>query len=157
MSIESRLNGYFVRKLNQYTIDNDDLEDVRMKLDKTHNGLEEVKSRIIEYLAVKQMTNNLRGPIICLVGPPGVGKTSLANKPVSVGDKNYTAYNIQPYLSDCGEYEISTSLNRNNKTHLLIVNTGTFEFDKNTKIVSVKNADVTPLWCYVRQMTIFSY
>lgn len=63
---------------NQNTIDNDDLEDVRDKLDHSHNGLEKVKTRIIEYLAVKQMTNSLRGPIICLVGPPGVGKTSLA-------------------------------------------------------------------------------
>ncbi len=63
---------------NTYTIDNDDLEDVRLKLDTSHNGLEKVKTRIIEYLAVKQMTNSLRGPIICLVGPPGVGKTSLA-------------------------------------------------------------------------------
>lgn len=63
---------------NTYTIDNDDLEDVRLKLDASHNGLEKVKTRIIEYLAVKQMTNSLRGPIICLVGPPGVGKTSLA-------------------------------------------------------------------------------
>lgn len=63
---------------NNYTVDNDDLEDVRLKLDASHNGLEKVKTRIIEYLAVKQMTNSLRGPIICLVGPPGVGKTSLA-------------------------------------------------------------------------------
>ncbi len=63
---------------NHYTIDNDDLEAVRSKLDDSHNGLEKVKTRIIEYLAVKQMTNSLRGPIICLVGPPGVGKTSFA-------------------------------------------------------------------------------
>ena len=63
---------------NTYTIDNDDLETVRKKLDTSHNGLDYVKTRIIEYLAVKQMTNSLRGPIICLVGPPGVGKTSFA-------------------------------------------------------------------------------
>ena len=63
---------------NNMTIDNDDLIAVRNILDSSHNGLEKVKTRIVEYLAVKQMTNSLRGPIICLVGPPGVGKTSLA-------------------------------------------------------------------------------
>lgn len=63
---------------NKYTIDNDDLNEVKEKLDTTHNGLNKIKTRIIEYLAVKQMTNSLKSPIICLVGPPGVGKTSLA-------------------------------------------------------------------------------
>lgn len=63
---------------NYHTIDNDDLIDVRNKLDESHNGLENVKTRIIEYLAVKKLTNSLRSPIICLVGPPGVGKTTLA-------------------------------------------------------------------------------
>ena len=63
---------------NKYTKDNDDLENVQDILNSSHYALSEVKDRIIEYLAVKQNTNNLKSPIICLVGPPGVGKTSLA-------------------------------------------------------------------------------
>ena len=63
---------------NNYTEDRKDLKKVREILDSTHYGLENVKDRVIEYLAVKQNTNNLRSPIICLVGPPGVGKTTFA-------------------------------------------------------------------------------
>ena len=63
---------------NKYTKDNNDLESVQNILNSTHYALSEVKDRVIEYLAVQQNTNNLKSPIICLVGPPGVGKTSLA-------------------------------------------------------------------------------
>ncbi len=54
-----------------------DLKGAQELLDNDHHGLEKVKDRIIEYLAVQQRTNKLTGPILCLVGPPGVGKTSL--------------------------------------------------------------------------------
>src|SRR6266516_3588371 len=56
---------------------NKDLVDAQQILDHDHYGLEKVKERIVEYLAVQQRTNKLTGPILCLVGPPGVGKTSL--------------------------------------------------------------------------------
>lgn len=58
--------------------DNNDLADVAKKLDKNHYGLEKVKDRIIEYLAVKIMTGHNPSTILCFAGPPGVGKTSLA-------------------------------------------------------------------------------
>ena len=63
---------------NKFTKDVSDLQEVKYILDSSHYALTDVKTRILEYLAVKQNTDNLRSPIICLVGPPGVGKTSLA-------------------------------------------------------------------------------
>ena len=54
-----------------------DLDEAQVILDEDHYGLEKVKDRIVEYLAVQNRTNMLKGPILCLVGPPGVGKTSL--------------------------------------------------------------------------------
>ena len=62
----------------QETKDVEDIQKVEDVLNADHYGLEKVKERIVEHLAVKQMTQNLKAPIICLAGPPGVGKTSLA-------------------------------------------------------------------------------
>lgn len=60
------------------TKDQLDIERSAAILNRDHDGLETVKERVLEYLAVRQLTNSLRGPILCLEGPPGVGKTSLA-------------------------------------------------------------------------------
>ena len=73
----------------QTTEDNNDLKVVEERLDEDHFGLEKVKERILEHLAVKQMTNSLKSPIICLVGPPGVGKTSLAKSVARALDRKF--------------------------------------------------------------------
>lgn len=63
-------------------------------LNRDHDGLESVKERVLEYLAVQQMTNSLRGPILCLVGPPGVGKTSLAKSIAESLDRNFVRVSL---------------------------------------------------------------
>ena len=62
------------------TYQNNNLEDIKKKLDMNHYGLEEIKSRILEYVALKNNNDEIKSPIICLVGPPGVGKTSIARQ-----------------------------------------------------------------------------
>jgi len=62
----------------EYSQDRNDIKVAEVILEEDHYGLEEVKERILEYLAVRVLTNNSKGQILCLVGPPGVGKTSLA-------------------------------------------------------------------------------
>lgn len=61
----------------EYTIDNTDMQNAAKALNKDHYGLEKVKERILEHLAVMKLRNDFKSPIICLYGPPGVGKTSL--------------------------------------------------------------------------------
>jgi len=62
---------------SKQTEDNLDIENARQILDADHYGLDKIKKRILEYLAVRKLKNDMRGPILCFVGPPGVGKTSL--------------------------------------------------------------------------------
>ena len=61
------------------SVDNLDISNAQRILDEDHYGLQDVKERILEYLSVKQLMNTLQGPILCFVGPPGVGKTSIAH------------------------------------------------------------------------------
>ena len=79
---------------NNFTTDNKDLKKVKEILDNSHYGLKEVKERIIEYLAVRQMNNNSNGPVICLVGPPGVGKTSLAISIAKAINRNFVKISV---------------------------------------------------------------
>ncbi|MDV4150922.1 endopeptidase La [Clostridium sp. AL.422] len=76
------------------TKDNFDIKEAEGILNNEHYGLEEVKERIVEYLAVKQYTNSLKGPIICLVGPPGVGKTSIAKSIAHSTNRKYTRISL---------------------------------------------------------------
>jgi ATP-dependent Lon protease len=69
-----------------------DLNYARKILDKDHYGLEKVKERILEYLAVQQRTKSLKGPILCLVGPPGVGKTSLAKSIAEATERKFARF-----------------------------------------------------------------
>ena len=78
----------------QKSEDNNDLKLASKILDEDHYGLEKVKERILEYLAVKQMTNSLKSPIICLVGPPGVGKTSLAKSVARALDRKFVKISL---------------------------------------------------------------
>lgn len=78
----------------QESRDNEDLNLASEILDADHYGLEKIKERILEYLAVKQMTNSLRAPIICLVGPPGVGKTSLAKSVARALDRKFVKISL---------------------------------------------------------------
>ncbi|WP_243621665.1 endopeptidase La [Candidatus Cryosericum hinesii] len=71
------------------TADKIDLKRARKVLDKDHYGLEEIKDRILEYLAVRKLSDKAKGPILCFVGPPGVGKTSLGKSIAETLDRKF--------------------------------------------------------------------
>ncbi|MCI5970096.1 MAG: endopeptidase La [Oscillospiraceae bacterium] len=79
---------------NVSTEENNDIENAAKVLDNDHYGLEKVKERILEYLAVRKLSGDLKSPIICLVGPPGVGKTSIALSIAHALGRNYARISL---------------------------------------------------------------
>ena len=79
---------------NKKTKDNTNLRKAREILNEDHYGLEEVKERILEYLAVKHINKSMKGPILCLVGPPGVGKTSIAKSIARAMDRKFVRISL---------------------------------------------------------------
>lgn len=79
---------------SEKTTDRLDIAHAEEILNRDHDGLEKVKERILEYLSVRQLTNTLRGPILCLAGPPGVGKTSLARSIAESLDRKFVRVSL---------------------------------------------------------------
>lgn len=96
---------------NKSTKENANFNQVRESLDKTHYGLDEIKSRITEYVAIKNINKDINPPIICLVGPPGVGKTSIASSIAA-------ALNRKFYKISVGGLNDATELIGSRKTYL---------------------------------------
>ena len=93
-NIKTYLDWLLATPWTRETKDNIHISDAREILNKEHFGLEDVKERIIEYLAVKKISNSLKGPILCLVGPPGVGKTSIAKSVAHAINRNFVRVSL---------------------------------------------------------------
>ena len=92
--IRSYLDALLALPWGIFTKDNFDLQHAARVLDKDHYGLKKVKERILEYLAVRALTKDSKGPILCLVGPPGVGKTSLARSIAEAIGRRFTRISL---------------------------------------------------------------
>lgn len=92
--IRNYLEWFFSLPWNEATDDFLNVSAASEQLDEDHYGLEKVKERILEYLAVRQLTDSLRGPILCLSGPPGVGKTSLARSIATALERKFVRVSL---------------------------------------------------------------
>lgn len=92
--IRTYIDSLLALPWGKFTKDNFDIDKAQDVLDKDHYGLKKVKERILEYLAVRVLSKSTRGPILCLVGPPGVGKTSLASSIAKAIKRKFTRISL---------------------------------------------------------------
>ena len=111
VSIRNYLDWVLNLPWNNQSVDENNLNIIRKELDKTHYGLKDIKDRIVEYQAVKKFNSETVGPIICLVGPPGVGKTSIAKSIAKSLNKKFFKISLGG-MSDAAE------LNGHRRTYL---------------------------------------
>ncbi|MFI3166738.1 MAG: endopeptidase La [Bacillota bacterium] len=92
--MKNYLDFFFDLPWEKFTKDNTNIANARVILDEDHFGLEKVKERILEFLAVHALTKTLNGPILCFVGPPGVGKTSIAKSIARALDRKFVRMSL---------------------------------------------------------------